>query len=98
MRIKNLKKFVRSIFIIIGLMLIIIFLIGKVSYSKKEVEFKTICVSQGDTLWSIARLNQETNNYYKGKDIRFIINDLMEINNLENSNINANQELIIPVI
>ena len=98
MKIKNFKKFVRSIFIIIGLMLLIIFLIGKASYSKKEVEYKTICVSQGDTLWSIARLNQETNNYYKGKDIRFIINDLMEINNLENSNININQELIIPVI
>ena len=98
MKIKNVKKFVRSIFIIIGLMLLIMLVIGKASYSKKEVEFKTICVSQGETLWSIARFNQENNSYYKGKDIRFIINDLMEINNLENSNINANQELVIPII
>ena len=98
MKIKNLKRFVRSIFIIIGLMILIIFLIGKASYSKKEVEYKTICVSQGDTLWNIAKFNQENNSYYKGKDIRYIINDLIEINNLENSNINVNQELIIPTI
>ena len=98
MRIKNVKRFVRSIFIIIGLMLLIVLLIGKASYSKKEVEYTTISVSYGDTLWNIAKRNQETNTYYKGKDIRYIINDLMKINNLENSSINANQELIVPVI
>ena len=98
MRIKNVKKFIRSIFIIIGLMFAIILLIGKASYSNKEVEYKTICVSSGDTLWNIAKSNQEYNNYYNGKDVRYIINDLMKINNLENSNLMVNQELIVPVI
>ncbi|MBO4815458.1 MAG: LysM peptidoglycan-binding domain-containing protein [Clostridia bacterium] len=98
MKIKNIKKFVRSIFIILGLMLLIVLLIGKTSYSNKEVEYKKICVSEGETLWSIAKANQINNNYYKGKDIRYIVNDLIKINDLKNSNINVNQELIIPEI
>ena len=98
MRIKNLKKFVRSIFIIIIMTIVIILLIGKASYSNKQIEYKIVSVSSGDTLWNIAKINQENNNYYKGKDIRFIINDLMEINNLKNSNINVNQEIMIPVL
>ena len=98
MRIKNVKKFVRSIFIIIALMFLIILLIEMASYSSKQVEFKTVCISKGDTLWSIAKSNQQSNSYYKGKDIRFIINDLMEINKLDNSGLKINQELIIPVI
>lgn len=98
MKITNVKKFVRSIFIIIGLTLLIILLIGKTSYSNKELEYKTICVSEGETLWDIAKSNQESNNYYKGKDIRYIINDLIKVNNLTNSTVNVNQELIIPAV
>ena len=98
MKIKNFKKFVRSILIILGLTMAIIILISKASYSNKEVEYKTICVSQGDTLWNIAKSNQESNEYYRGKDIRYIINDLIKINDLNGSNIIADQELIIPVI
>ncbi len=98
MKIKNIKKFVRSILIILGLTIAIILLISKASYSNKEVEYKTLCVSEGDTLWSIAKYNQESNEYYRGKDVRYIINDLKKINKLNGSNIIADQELIIPVI
>lgn len=98
MKIKNVKKFVRSIFIIIALMFLIILLIEGASYSSKQVEYKTICISKGDTLWSIAKSNQKSNDYYKGKDIRFIIDDIMEINKLDNSSLKINQELIVPVI
>ena len=98
MKIKSFKKFIRSILIILGMSIIIVLLIGKASYSNKNVEYKRICVSHGDTLWNIAKSNQSNNLYYKGKDIRYIVNDLIKINNLENSNLNINQELIIPVI
>ena len=98
MKIKNFKKFVRSILIILGMSIIIVLLIGKASYSSKNVEYKTISVSQGDTLWNIAKSNQLSNTYYKGKDIRYIINDLIKINNLENSDLNIDQELTIPTI
>ena len=40
----------------------------------------------------------ENNSYYNGKDIRYIIGDLKEINKLNNSMIYTNQELQIPVI
>ena len=61
-------------------------------------KYKTICVSKGDTLWNIAKSNQETNGYYKGKDIRYIMNDIAQINNIEKSNLKIDQELLVPVI
>lgn len=98
MKIKSLKKFVRSILIMLGAILMISLLISKSTLSHSEVEYKSILVSSGDTLWTIAAYNQETNDYYKNKDIRYIINDIMEINNLENSLLEINQELLIPEI
>jgi len=98
MRIKNIKKFVRSILIILGIILALSLIIAKASYSHGEKQYKSIYVSEGDTLWNIAKDNQKNNEYYKDKDIRYIINDLIKINNLNNSNINVNQELLIPVI
>ena len=98
MKIKNIKKFIRSIIIIIGFTLIIFLLLSKGTFSYKKIEYKTICVSEGDTLWNIAKSNQQTNNYYKNKDIRYIVNDLLKVNNLENSNISVNQKLLIPFI
>ena len=98
MKIKNSKKFIRSILIILGMILVITLLVSKATLSHKEIEYKTICVSKGDTLWNSAKTNQTTNSYYKDKDIRYIINDLMKINNLDNSNISINQELLIPIV
>lgn len=98
MKIKNLKKFIRGILIILGVIFILslIFVKSVLSYNTKE--YKTILVKSGDTLWSIASDMQENNSYYKGKDIRYIIGDLKEINGLKNSNVYSNQELQIPVI
>ena len=98
MKIVNTNKFIRSILLILGIIFIVSLIVSKASFSYKVTEYKTIYVSSGDTLWSIASLQSKTNEYYKNKDIRFIINDLIEINNLSNSNIHVNQELIIPTI
>ena len=98
MRIRDIKKILRSIFIILILTVAIILLIGNSSYSSKNIEYKTICVSEGDTLWNIAKSNQMSNEYYKGKDIRYIVNDLIKVNNLKDGSIFENQELIIPFI
>ena len=98
MRIKNVKKFVRSILIILGIAITITILISKGTLSHKETEYKTIYVSDGDTLWNIAEFNQINNDYYKNRDVRYILNDLIEINNLSSTNINVNQELLIPIV
>jgi len=98
MRIANVKKFIRSILIILGVILSLTLFISKTSFSHGETEYKIIYVSEGDTLWNIAKTNQINNGYYKDKDVRYIVNDLIRINNLNNSNININQELKIPII
>ena len=98
MRIKNVKKFIRSILIVLGIILALSLIISKASYSHREKTYKTIYVSEGDTLWNIAKSNQKDNQYYKNKDIRYIINDIMKINNLENSSIKINQKLEIPYL
>ena len=98
MRIANVRKFIRSILIIMGIIFCLTLFISKATLSHGETEYKTIYVSEGDTLWNIAKTNQINNGYYKDKDVRYIVNDLIRINNLNNSNINVDQELLIPVV
>lgn len=98
MKIKNIKKFIIGISVIFGVIitLSLIFVKSTLSYTSKD--FKTIFIKSGDTLWSIALDMQENNSYYKGKDVRYIIGDLKDINSLKNSTVYTNQELKIPVI
>ena len=98
MRITNIKKFIRSILIVMGIILSLTLFISKTTLSHGETEYKTIYVSEGDTLWNIAKSNQKNNAYYKDKDVRYIINDLIKINKLNTSTVNVNQELKIPQI
>lgn len=97
MKIKNVKKFVRGILIVLGIIFILSLILVKSAFSYTTKEYKTIFVKSGDTLWSIALDLQENDTYYEGKDVRYIIGDLKEINNLKTSTVYANQELRIPV-
>lgn len=54
MKIKNFKKFVRSILIILGIIFILSLIIVKSTLSYTNYKYKTIYVKSGDTLWSIA--------------------------------------------
>lgn len=98
MKIVNLKKFIRSIIIILLVIIGLSLLISKSTYSHGEKQYKTVYISKGDTIWSIAKNNQESNDYYKGKDIRYIMNDISKINNIEKSNLKIDQKLLVPVI
>ena len=98
MKIVNFKKFIRSIIIMLLVIIGLSLLISKSTYSHGEKQYKTVYVTKGDTIWSIAKSNQESNEYYKGKDIRYIMADLAQINNIEKSNLKINQELLVPVI
>ena len=97
MKIKNLSKFVRSLIVIIGIVIFMSLITSK-TLSHADVEYKTICVDRGDTLWSIASMEAQTNSYYKNKDIRYIINDIMEVNSLNSKTLSVNQELQIPTM
>ena len=98
MKIVNLKKFIRSIVFILLVIFILSLIFAKGSLSHKKVEYKKIYISNGDTLWSIASELQSNNSYYKNKDIRYIIDDVKKLNNLESSNLIVGQQLMIPVI
>lgn len=64
--------------------------------SYKIMEYTTINVSEGDTLWGIAKDLQVNNNQYKEKDVRYIMEDLIEINKLDSKELKVNQQLQIP--
>ena len=97
MKIKNMGKFIRSILLILG---VIILLLLVLTYppvlSHTDVSYTTISVSSGDTLWGIAQNLQSNNNYYKGKDIRYIVDDLVKVNNLNSKALHINQQLQVP--
>lgn len=95
MVIKNKKKFVRAIIIILAVTFGILFLISTNTFSHQEIKYKNIAVIEGDTLWDIAENERKNNTYYKGQDIRDIIENIKSINNLKTSNLKAGQTLEI---
>lgn len=98
MKIVNVKKFIRSIGIILGIIFVLSLIFAKSTLSHKETEYISFYVASGDTLWTIAEELQSCNDYYKNKDIRYIISDIQSINNLESSSLYVDQELMIPTI
>lgn len=98
LKITNKKKFIRSILIILGAIMFISLFISNISFSHGENNYKTIYVSNGDTLWSIAKEEQENNAYYEDKDIREVVNNIKTVNKLNSSDLSSNQKLVIPCI
>lgn len=96
MRIVNKKKFIRMVILVIGVIMLLFMCFSNISFSKGEVKTKTIYVSSGDTLWTIAKEEQENNSYYENKDIRDIIYQIKKLNNIQNdSKLIEGQKIII---
>ncbi len=96
MKIVNMKKFLRMTLIVFVIIIGISLYFNNVSFSKGDIKTKTVNVTKGDTLWSIAREEQENNAYYENKDIRDIIYEIKKLNKLDNnSNLKIGQKLII---
>lgn len=96
MKIKNRKKFILSLSIL-GLIIIFTMLLTKHSFSYVESKTKIIYISSGDTLWDIALLEQKTNEYYKNKKVRQIVEDIKYKNNLSSSYIYEGQKIEISI-
>lgn len=96
-KIVNKKKFMRSTIVLTCLLILFIFGIT-CSYSKTKLEYKESYVSKGETLWSIAENEINTNTYYKNKDIRNVISEIKRINNLNDGNLKIGQKILIPVM
>ncbi|MCI9016088.1 MAG: LysM peptidoglycan-binding domain-containing protein [Clostridia bacterium] len=98
MKIVNLSKFVRSIILLLGICILFCLFINNTSFSYGDIQYKYIYVSNGDTLWKIAKEEKDNNKYYSNKDIRDIVDNIKYLNKLENSNLKMHQELKIPII
>ena len=73
------------------------FLLGNTkTLSHTELTYKKEVVCLGETLWEISSREIKNNEYYLGKDIRYVIDDIKKINNLETSSLYSGQELLIP--
>lgn len=92
----NMKRIIKLSIVIVVLSIMILLFIHSTSLSYKEVEYNEIYVCRGDTLWDIAKSEQENNEYYKGKDVREIIFDIKKVNNMTSSDLRVNQKLLIP--
>ena len=95
-KIVNVKKFIVSITILILMVLMVVSSIINIAYSYNNINYKTIYVTQGDTLWRIAENEKENNTFYHNKDIRDIVYDIKTTNSLDVSNLKVGQELRIP--
>lgn len=93
----NRKKIILSIVIIFLLVICLIMIMGNGNtLSHTEMRLKTIFVSSGETLWEIATIESQNNEYYAKCDIRFIVKDIKKINSLETSSLYEGQQLFIP--
>lgn len=97
-RIVNVRKFIISSTILFLVIASIISAVINVTYSYSETKYKTIYVTEGDTLWKIAEYERANNEYYENKDIRDIIYDIKNENKLNISNLKVGQELRIPIV
>lgn len=95
MKIVNVKKFIRTISILVILILIIILFSNK-TYSKVDTKYKEESIILGDTLWRISQEEAKNNKYFENKDIREIVSEIKRINKLDNLDLKEGQKLLIP--
>ena len=91
MKIVNKRKFIKStltlIIILVSIIILVNTIINKTEYAEK---YKTIYISEDETLWSIAEEYKKTN-----QDIREYIYEIKKLNNMESATIYEGQELTI---
>lgn len=97
-RIKNIKKFIGSTVILLFIILGFSLIISNIALSHGTKQYKSYYVAKGDTIWMIAKEQKELNPYYQDQEIREIVFDIKDINQLESSSLKENQELKIPTL
>ena len=92
-KVSDVKKFRRFMFLSIFLISIITFtsILTLNAYSKDIPQFDYVSVQQGDTLWSIASV------YTDSKDIRQVVYEISELNNIHNTPIHSGDIIKIPL-
>ena len=93
-KVVNMLRF--KIFVIISLVIILLFTLYNFtafSINNEEHQYIEILVQDGDTIWDIAQ------EYYDGtKDIRRIVHNILDINDIEGAMIKPGDRILVPVI
>ena len=82
-----------KILLILSILIIIISITAFSQSNQTPAEFETIIVEPGETLWQIAR-----ENYNPQENLRKVIYEIRETNDLDNVILNPGQELKLPAI
>lgn len=92
-KVTDIKKFKRFMFISILFISILVFTSIPTlnAYSKDIPQFDYIKVTEGDTLWSIA------SDYDDNKDIRQLIHEISEANNIHSAEIFPGDVIKVPL-
>ena len=85
-------KIILTKYITIIILVISIILFAISTQGRKPIEYRTIIIKKGDTLWSIVKTYQ-TNEV----DPRKLINQIKRINNLENALLHPGQTIKVPI-
>lgn len=97
MKIVNKTKFIRTISLIIIILICVLIVFSKNTYSNGEISYKEEYIYNGDTLWNIAKKERENNKYFENKDIRDVIAELKNVNNFSNSELVEGNKIKIPI-
>lgn len=93
MRIQNKKKFITTIGMLVMIIFLTIILVNTIVNKPEYKEtYKTIYISEDETLWSIAEEYKKPD-----QDIRDYIYEIRKLNNMESATIYEGQELTIIV-
>lgn len=96
LKVVNTKKFIRSSIVVIGIILFLLFIGVNSTYSKGEVKYKKQYITNGDTLWEIAQKEANENKYFENVDVRSIVKEIKDLNNIQNQTLKVGQKIQIP--
>jgi len=88
---QNPRKLVRALLILASVLLTTVLPFSAYASSEQpEAEFQYVTVSNGDSMWDLAKA------YGKGKDPRDWIAEAVILNNLESPELQAGQQIALP--
>ena len=90
---KKMMKRRRKLTVCVGLILMCAFMVNLAMAKRMEAQTFKVVVKKGDSVWKIAGENNPNN-----ADIRRLVYEIIDMNNIEDGKIFAGQELVIPLL
>lgn len=93
-RLKRLKRrrFITKVMLLITLLMTVSTMANFAFAKKSDADFLTVIVKNGESVWTIAKENNPNN-----MDLRRLVYEIIEENDIENGVIYAGDELVIPL-